>query len=85
MKSKNSILRSKHFFSGILPLVEQKQNERILNRFYELYSNHKMQKNDFLRRHLVNNILNGFDKYQLLRENSQSQKAALNNNWSTLC
>lgn len=77
MNSTNPIPLSKHFFPGILPLVGQKQYERILNRYYDLYSGHAMPGNGVLKHHLVQGILPGLAYYQILREDGKSQESAL--------
>jgi hypothetical protein len=77
MKANNSIPLSKHFFPGILPLVGQKQYERILNRYYDLYSAHAMPENGVLKHHLIQGILPGLAYYQILREDGKSQESAL--------
>lgn len=73
----NNIPVSKRFFPGILPLVGQKQYERILNRYYEIYSKHEMPENPVLKHHLVQGILPGLAYYQILREDGKSQESAL--------
>jgi len=77
MNSNNQIPLSKHFFPGILPLVGQKQYERILNRYNALYSKHTMPENPVLKHHLVQGILPGLAYYQILREDGKSQDAAI--------
>ncbi|MBA4383828.1 MAG: hypothetical protein C0410_03765 [Anaerolinea sp.] len=77
MKSNNSIPLSKRFFPGILPLVGQKQYERILNRYNDLYARHDMPENEVLKHHLVQGILPGLAYYQILREDGKSQESAL--------
>lgn len=77
MNSNQPIPHSKHFFPGIIPLVGQKQYERILNRYHDLYSSHAMPDNPVLQHHLVQGILPGLAYYQILREDGKSQEEAL--------
>jgi hypothetical protein len=77
MSSNKSIPQSKRFFPGILPLVGQKQYERIQRRYHDLYSKHAMPANPVLQHHLVQGILPGLAYYQILREDGKSQESAL--------
>ncbi|MHB8088992.1 MAG: L-2-amino-thiazoline-4-carboxylic acid hydrolase [Anaerolineaceae bacterium] len=73
----NIIPISKKFFPGFLPLVGQKQYERMLNRYYDLYANHDMPENPILKHHLVQGILPGLAYYQILREDGKLKESAL--------
>lgn len=78
MQSNNQpIPLSRNFFPGLLPLVGQKQYERVLERYYELYSKHSMPESAVLKHHLVQGILPGLAYYQLLREDGKTQEEAL--------
>lgn len=77
MGTNNSIPHSKRFFPGILPLIGQKQYERVLNRYYDLFAQHAIPDNPVLKHHLVQGILPGLAYYQILREDGKSQESAL--------
>jgi hypothetical protein len=77
MSSNNTIPLSKRFFPGILPLIGQKQYERVLNRYFDLYDKHSIPDNPVLKHHLVQGILPGLAYYQILREDGKSQESAL--------
>lgn len=68
---------SKPFFPGLLPLVGQKQYERVLERYSKLYSKHSMPESAILKHHLVQGILPGLAYYQLLLEDGKPQEDAL--------
>ena len=68
---------SKRFFPGLLPIVGDENYRKVLARYRELYSNHKLPKNSTLQWHLTGGILPGLALYQVLRESSESQESAL--------
>ena len=68
---------SKRFFPGLLPIVGDENYRKVLARYRELYSHHKLPKNSTLQWHLTEGILPGLALYQVLRESGKSQESTL--------
>jgi hypothetical protein len=76
-KSKIEIPMSKHFFPSLSPIIGKEKYERVFARYRDLYANHDLPQNQFLRLHLIEGILPGLAFYQVLRESGESQESAL--------
>jgi hypothetical protein len=75
--SKIEIPMSKHFFPPLLAIIGKEKYERVYVRYRDLYANHDLPQNKFLRLHLIEGILPGLAFYQILRESGKSQESAL--------
>jgi hypothetical protein len=76
-KSIIEIPMSKHFFPSLSPIIGKEKYERVFARYRDLYANHDLPQNQFLRLHLIEGILPGLAFYQVLRESGESQESAL--------
>ena len=72
-----AIPMSKRFFPGLLPIVGDENYRKVLARYRELYSHHKLPENSTLQWHLTEGILPGLALYQVLRESGKSQESTL--------
>jgi hypothetical protein len=59
------------------PIIGKEKYGRIFARYRDLYANHGLPQNPYLRRHLIEGILPGLAFYQVLRESGESQESAL--------
>jgi hypothetical protein len=75
--SKIEIPMSKYFFPSLSPIIGKEKYGRIFARYRDLYANHGLPQNPYLRRHLIEGILPGLAFYQVLRESGESQESAL--------
>jgi hypothetical protein len=75
--AKIEISMSKYFFPPLLAIIGKEKYERIYVRYRDLYANHDLPQNQFLRLHLSEGILPGLAFYQILRESGESQESAL--------
>jgi hypothetical protein len=75
--SKKEIPMSKHFFPPLSAIIGKEKYERVYVRYRDLYANHDLPQNKFLRLHLSEGILPGLAFYQILRESGESQESAL--------
>lgn len=68
---------AKRFFPGLLPIIGDAPYERVAARYRELHASQDWPASPQLRWHLVEGILPGLALYQVLREQGESQDAAL--------
>ncbi len=68
---------SKRFFPALEAIVGEEKYGRICARYRDLYANHDLPQNSFLKWHLTEGILPGLAFYQVLRESGESRENAL--------